>query len=164
MDWLARDERVIFIGQAVGCAGTAMTGTLKDVPERRKIEMPVAEEMQMGASIGLALAGFLPVTIYPRWNFLLLSTNQIVNHLDKLPLMSGYRPKVIVRVGVGSERPLHPGFQHVGNFAASFREMCKTVEIVELDQAADILPAYKRALNGDGSTILVEHGDHYNER
>ena len=74
MDYLARDPRVMFLGQAVACPGTAMTNTLKDVPDSRKLELPVCEELQMGMSTGLALAGLVPVSVFPRWNFLLLAT------------------------------------------------------------------------------------------
>ncbi len=60
----------MFMGQAVEYAGTAMTNTLKDVPKEQLLEMPVFEDTQMGMTLGLALAGFIPVSIYPRWNFL----------------------------------------------------------------------------------------------
>ena len=33
MDFLAKDARTIFLGQAVEYPGTAMTGTLKNVPK-----------------------------------------------------------------------------------------------------------------------------------
>ncbi|MCS7008832.1 MAG: hypothetical protein NZL93_02710, partial [Chthoniobacterales bacterium] len=102
MEWLAQDPRVLFIGQAVEVPGTAMSNTVKDIPTIRRIELPVAEEMQMGMTIGLALQGFVPVSIYPRWNFLLLAVNQLINHLDKISIMSngGYRPKAIIRTGI----------------------------------------------------------------
>ena len=147
MEWLARDPRVMFLGQAVACPGTAMTNTLKNVPRDKLLELPVAEEMQMGMSSGLALAGQVPVSIFPRWNFLLLAVNQVVNHLDKFPLMSngGYRPKVIIRTGIGSVRPLHPQFQHVGDFTDAFRLMCQNIEVIRLEESQDIFPAYKRA-------------------
>ena len=166
MDYLALDPRTVFLGQAVAYPGTAMSGTLANVPLERRIELPVAEELQMGMTTGLALAGFVPVSLYPRWNFLLLATNQLVNHLDKLPLISGYRPKVIIRVGVGSERPLHPQQQHVGDFTDAFRLLCRTVEIVRLHQPDDVMLAYRHALEReDGrSTILVEYSDYFNER
>src|SRR3990167_8033225 len=123
MDMLATDDRVIFLGQAIKFKGTVMSDTLFNVSMDRKIEFPVAEEFQMGASIGLALIGFIPVSIFTRWNFLLLAANQLVNHLDKIPIISGYRPKMIVRVGSGSERPMYPGAQHVGNFTNAFTSM-----------------------------------------
>ena len=168
MEWLARDPRVMFLGQAVACPGTAMTNTLKNVPRDKLLELPVAEEMQMGMSSGLALAGQVPISIFPRWNFLLLAVNQVVNHLDKFPLMSngGYRPKVIIRTGIGSVRPLHPQFQHVGDFTDAFRLMCQNIEVIRLEESQDIFPAYQRALEReDGkSTIVVEYGDYYSEK
>jgi pyruvate/2-oxoglutarate/acetoin dehydrogenase E1 component len=168
MEFLARDEKTIFLGQAVACPGTAMSNTLKNVSCEKLLELPVTEEMQMGMATGMALTGLVPISIYPRWNFLLLSVNQIVNHLDKLPIVSngGYQPKVIIRTGIGSERPLHPQHQHIGDFTEAFRLMCKTIEVIRLDEPADIFPAYKKALEReDGrSTLVVEYGDYYNEK
>ncbi|HTV39935.1 MAG TPA: hypothetical protein VMF08_05135 [Candidatus Sulfotelmatobacter sp.] len=166
MEYLARDPRTMFLGQAVACPGTAMTNTLKNVPRDKLLELPVTEEMQMGMSTGLALNGFVPISVYPRWNFLLLAVNQIVNHLDKLPMISGYRPRVIIRTGIGSERPLHPQHQHVGDFTEAFRLMCRTIEVIRADEPRQIFPAYQKALEReDGrSTIVVEYGDYYNEK
>ncbi len=168
MEWLAQDPRTVFIGQAVEVPGTAMSNTVKDIPLERRIELPVAEEMQMGMTVGLALQGQIPVSIYPRWNFLLLAVNQLVNHLDKLQAISngGYRPKAIIRTGIGSERPLHPQHQHIGDFTDAFRLMCSTVEVIRLDEPEDIFPAYEKALlREDGrSTLLVEWGDFYGEK
>ena len=45
MDFLAKDSRTIFIGQAVEYPGTSMTDTLKNVPKNKLYELPVAEEM-----------------------------------------------------------------------------------------------------------------------
>ena len=168
MDFLARDPRTVFIGQAVAVAGTAMTNTLKDVPRERLIELPVFEEMQMGMTLGMALNGSVPVSIFPRWNFLLCGINQLVNHLDKVQVMSngGYQTKAIIRTGIGSERPLHPQHQHVGDFTSAIRSMCSTIEVIRLDEPADVFPAYEKALlRDDGrSTIVVEYGDYYGEK
>ena len=124
------------------------------------------EETQMGMSIGLALGGLLPVSIYPRFNFLLLAVNQLVNHLDKTPLIShgDMVPKVIIKTMVGSERPLFPGLQHVGNFAEAFKLLLKTVVVEDLQEPEQVYPAYERALERVGSTILIEGGDFYNEK
>jgi len=168
MDYLAEHEKIIFIGQAVEYAGTAMTNTLADVPEEKKREMPVTEEMQMGITTGLALDGWIPVSIYPRWNFLLLAVNQLVNHLDRLPhiLDKSFSPKIIIRTGVGSERPLHPQHQHVGDFTDAFRLIFENIDIIRLEEPEDIFPAYKHALGrSDGrQTLIVEYGDYYNEK
>lgn len=168
MNLLAQHPRVIFLGQAVACPGTAMSNTLVDVAADRLLELPVDEEMQMGMTNGLALAGRIPVSIFPRWNFLLLAMNQLINHLDKFAVMSngGYRPKAIIRTGIGSERPLHPQHQHVGDYTDALRSMCTTIEVVRLEEADQIVPAYTHALERtDGrSTLLVEYGDFYAEK
>jgi len=168
MDFLASHEKTIFIGQAVAYPGTAMTNTLKDVPKQKLYEMPVTEEMQMGVSTGLGIDGWIPINIYPRWNFLLLSVNQLVNHLDRLPHISndGYKPKIIIRTGIGSERPLHPQHQHIGDFTEFFKNILENIEVIRLEEPEDIFPAYKKALNRkDGrQTLLVEYGDYYSEK
>jgi len=168
MTWLGEQPNTFFLGQAVEYPGTAMTGTLKNVSKAKLWEMPVCEDMQLGMSIGMSLNGTIPISIFPRWNFMLLATNQIVNHLDKIPLMADkpYKPKVIIRVGVGSERPLHPQHQHVGDYAKAFELMCPNIEVIHIREPEHALPSYKKAyLREDGlSTILVEFGDFYQEK
>ena len=168
MNYLADNEKTIFIGQAVEVPGTAMTNTLKGINPKKLLELPVAEEMQMGMTLGLALDGNIPISIFPRWNFVLLAMNQLINHLDKVNIMSnnGFKVKTIVRTGIGSQRPLHPQHQHVGDFTDMVRKMCTSIDIIKLNEPEDIFPSYKKALNReDGkSTILVEFGDYHNEK
>jgi pyruvate/2-oxoglutarate/acetoin dehydrogenase E1 component len=161
MTMLAKYPRSIFLGQSVREKGTGMTDSFSAVSREKLLELPVAEDLQLGLSIGLALDGMLPVSVYPRWNFLLLATNQLVLHLDKLPLYSAYKPKVIIRVAVGTDKPLDPGPQHLSDYSAAFRLMLRTVEIVQLKNAAEIVPAYRAAAEDNGSTILVEYPSEY---
>ena len=159
MNHLAEDSRTVFLGQWYGVMPTTLSG----VAANRKIEMPVVEDMQMGISTGMALAGFIPVSCFVRWNFLLLAANQLVNHLDKIEHMSGggYRPKVIIRTCVGSTKPLDSRCQHTSDFTDAFEAILTNVEVVRLDEPEDIFPAYHAALTRDRSTILVEYGNHY---
>lgn len=166
MQMLAEDPRALFIGQAVEYPGTAMSKTLEKVPSAKKIEFPVAEDFQLGASIGLSLAGALPVCVFPRWSFLLLAFNQLVLHLDKLPAYSrgGYRPKVIIRVGVPTEVPLDPGPQHLGDFTNAVESMLDSVHIYRLRTPSDVQSCYLKAFVRHGSTILVEYAELYDEK
>ena len=161
MTMLAEHPRTLFVGQTMRFGGQAMFATLKDVPMDRRIEMPVVEDFQMGFCTGLALKGFIPVSVYPRWDFLLLAANQLVNHLDKLPLMGDFRPKVIIRTGVGPTVPLDAGPQHTQNHTAAFRLILKTVEVLEISTAEEVLPCYKRALACEGSALVIEHLEKY---
>lgn len=167
MEFLGEFDDVVFMGQSVAVAGTAMRNTLLNVDENILIELPVEEDFQMGLSIGMAISGLTPVTIFPRWNFLLLATNQVVNHLDKLKeLTQEQNPgKVIIRTGIGSEKPLFPGPQHTGDFTEAFKLMCPHMNVVRLDSAEMIFEEYEKAYHrSDGvSTLLVEWSDKYND-
>lgn len=162
MNWIGAQDKVMILGQAVCYSGTGCYESITEVPKDKKMEFPVAENFQIGVSTGMAINGIIPVSVVPRWNFLLCATDQIVNHLDKMLLMSDGRcnPKVIIRVAVGSEKPVDPQDQHKGNFADAFRLMCKNIDIVELHNPEDILPAYQNAFANHRSTILVEFPDY----
>tara|TARA_R110000803_G_scaffold45587_4_gene96009 strand:+ start:2865 stop:3401 length:537 start_codon:yes stop_codon:yes gene_type:complete len=164
MSMLADNPKTIFIGQAVEYEGTGLYDSLSHIPKDKRMELPVAEYLQSGLANGMAIEGLIPVSTFPRWNFLLMGTDQIVNHLDKFKSMSNGKltPRVIIRVAVGSEQPVDPQCQHKGNFAEAFRNMTTNTEIIELNEAEDILPAYTKALNREDNvnTILVEFADY----
>ena len=167
MEFLAEDPKTIFIGQSVAYSGNAIFNTLKTIPDSRKIETPVFEETQMGLSIGMAMCGFVPVTCYPRFDFLLCAVNQLVNHLDKMEEMTlgAYTPRVIIRTSIGAKTPLNGGVQHTQDHTEAFRHLLNNVEVVLLENKEDILPAYKRALTREDekSTLIVEFGAYYNQ-
>tara|TARA_B100000965_G_scaffold60547_1_gene46528 strand:+ start:1309 stop:1848 length:540 start_codon:yes stop_codon:yes gene_type:complete len=168
MEWLASKDNTFFIGQAVEVPGTAMFNTLKDIDPKKRLELPVFEDTQMGMSIGMALTGKRIISIFPRWNFLLCATNQLVSHVDKLPIITDNKvtPNLIIRTSVGSQRPLFPGYQHIGNMSDAYRQMLSKVEIIELKEPKDVFKSYQKSYERDDgkSTILVEFGDFYNEK
>ena len=168
MQWVAKQPKTLFLGQTVAGPGTFMYQTLRDIPKDRALEMPVNESFQMQFTIGLALAGYVPISVYPRQNFLLLATADMANMLDKLPAISSrqWAPKVIIRVASGPDSPVHPGHQHVGNYAEAFRKMLSQIEVVELNEPEEVFPAYKYALErpDNKSTLLIEHGNFYNQK
>ena len=168
MEFLGAKKNTIFVGQAVEFPGTAMSNTLKNISKNKLLELPVAEEMQMGITLGLAMDGNVPISIFPRWNFLLYGMNQLVNHVDKYKIMTKQKKtgKVIIRTAVGSERPLHPQYQHIGDYSESIKKMCMNINIVNLNEANEVFTAYKKAFERDDgiSSILVEHGHFYNEK
>ena len=167
MEYLGKFDNTIFIGQSVEVAGTAMRNTLLNIDDNKLVEMPVDEDFQMGLATGMALTGLIPISIFPRWNFLLLATNQIVNHLDKLKeITQSKNPgKVIIRTGIGSVIPLHPGPQHTGDFTEAFKLMCPNLNIVRLDKTSMIFDEYQKAYErSDGvSSLLIEWSDKYND-
>jgi pyruvate/2-oxoglutarate/acetoin dehydrogenase E1 component len=158
MALLAQHPKTLFVGQAVKYDGQRAHATFKDVPIDRRIEMPVCEDFQAGFCTGLALEGYIPLCFFPRWDFALLAANQIVNHLDKIPLLGGFRPKVIIRTAVGASAPLNPGPQHTGDYTEQFRQMLKTMHVWDVvNPTLD----YELAMVASRSVILVERMDKY---
>ncbi len=168
MEYLAKDKRTIFIGQSVRYSGNAIFNTLSTISNSRKIELPVFEDVQMGMSMGLALDGYIPVTCYPRFDFLILAINQLVNHLDKIKYMSEnkMKPRVIIRTSIGSKKPLDGGPQHTQDYTKAFKLMLTEIDVVLLNSKKQIFPAFKKALERKDckSTLLIEHGDYYNKK
>lgn len=162
MKMLADDNRTIFVGQAVEYDGQAMHKTLIHVPMSKRLEMPVIEEFQAGFCIGLALEGYIPICIFPRFDFLICATNQIVNHLDKISLMTDFRPKVILRTSIGATSPLNPGLQHTQNHTDAFKSMLKTVDVFDINQISSTMYQYKMALHSNVSCLMIEDGNLYN--
>lgn len=162
MTALGKRPDTVFLGQAVAYPGTAMYGTLDGVPMEKRVELPVMEDAQLGMAIGMSLAGLLPVCIYPRINFLLLAVNQLVLHLDKLPLYgNGYKPKVIIRTAVAHDKPMDPGVQHLGDYGAALDSMLDTVHVRYLNKPGQVSHEYEMALDNAHSTILIERMELY---
>ena len=88
MKFISRSKKTLFLGQSVSVPGNLIFKTLEGVSEQKKLELPVFEETQLGLSIGLSLQGYIPVSCYPRFDFFILSFNQLVNHLDKMNKIS----------------------------------------------------------------------------
>jgi pyruvate/2-oxoglutarate/acetoin dehydrogenase E1 component len=163
MTMLGEINNAIFLGQSVRYPGNAIYTTLSGVPMDKRVELPVAEDSQLGMSIGLSLAGMIPISIYPRMDFLIIAANQLVNHLDIYNEMSNgqFNPKVIIRTAIGSRIPFDPGLQHGKDLTFALRALLRNIRIVKLEDPAQIMPAYRRALDSSTSTILIEEGDLY---
>ena len=165
MTMLGENPKTIFIGQTVEYTGSNIYGSLEGVPKEKRIELPIIEDTQMGMSIGLSLEGFIPISIFPRFDFFICATNQLVNHLDKTKEMSSgrFKPKVILRTMIGGTTPLYPGVQHCSDYTEAMKYLLKNIDIVSLKIAEDVIPAYKKALESDRSTLIIEEAELYNE-
>ncbi len=124
MTELSYRRQVVFVGDNLAY-GSFMYGTMKGVDKSSVIEMPVAENLMTGIAIGMGLAEYNPVLVFERHDFIWLAMDQLVNHLDKLRLMSEgqFNPVVTIRAIVGNASPLDPGPQHTGDYTKVFEEV-----------------------------------------
>ena len=160
MKEIASVENTIFLGQQV--ASEDFYGTLKDVDMSKRLEMPVAEDMQTGLAIGLSLQGFLPISIYQRMDFLPRTADQIINHLDLLSHLSRNRfePQVVIRTTVGTTNPLDVGVQHSKDLTKMFKGVVG-FEIFNVRTIRDIDEAYSYAIHTKKPSMIVEYQELY---
>jgi pyruvate dehydrogenase E1 component beta subunit len=163
MDMLAQDPLVRFVGYGVRYGGKAM-GTLKNVPESQLIETPVAENLMVGIATGMALKGFRPVVFIERCDFILNAMDAIVNHLEKIKMMSGgqFAPAIILRVVIGNKsKPLFTGETHTQDFSKSLDGMLDMPVYTILNEG-DAPHVYEYAAKGfekGYSTMVFEQKD-----
>ncbi len=119
------------------------------------------EETQMGMTLGIAMTGKTVVSFYPRWDFIILAANQLINHIDKYNLMTGKSANIIIRLGKGSDKPLDPGHQHKGNYLKEFRTLCPYIRFFDLTSKELILDAYRNAYIDGGVSVMVEYPELY---
>ncbi len=138
-----RDPSVFVMGQGVDDP-KAILGTTKGLVDKfgpnRIFDTPLAEDGMTGVAVGAAMAGLRPIHTHIRMDFVMLAMNQLVNHLDKIALLSEgrYNPKVIIRTSVGGKKQLDPGLQHCGDYYHELKTMCKNID-VHYFNCADII-------------------------
>jgi pyruvate/2-oxoglutarate/acetoin dehydrogenase E1 component len=114
---LARDERVFLMGEDVGRYGGSYAvsmGLLKEFGETRIRDTPLSESAFVGAGIGAALNGMLPIVEVMTCNFSLLALDQIVNNAATIRHMSGgqFSIPLVIRMATGAGRQLAAQHSH----------------------------------------------------
>ena len=166
MEWLAEKDDTIFLGQSVLYSGNAIYNTLNTLPPEKMLEVPVFEEVQMGMSTGIALEGLVPISCFPRFDFILRCMDALVNHLDKMEYMTEgiWKPKVIIRTSIGAKFPLDGGIQHTQDYTQMMKDNLTEINVVLLNEPEEIFPTFEDAYQREGSSMIIEWGDYYNEK
>ena len=145
MKYLAKNPKVIFLGQSVAYPGSSIYVSLKNINDKKKIELPVFEETQMGMTLGLALEGYIPISCFPRFDFLILAINQLVNHIDKIDYITDrkFNSRIIIRTMIGSTKPLNAGPQHSQDHTNAIRKIFQNIKIIKLNKNKNIFNLYQ---------------------
>lgn len=154
-------ENSVFIGQQIVYYGNPMSKTIELNDKTKFIETPVFEETQMGMTLGISINNKLVVTFYPRWDFLICASNQLINHVDKFELMTNKKVHIIIRVGKGSDKPLDPGHQHKGNYFNEFKNMAPNITFFDCVDVHTLKNSYEYAIKNKGVYIINEYPELY---
>src|SRR3954453_884702 len=103
---MRRDPRVIIMGEDVGKVGGVFrvtAGLFDEFGDDRVIDTPLSEGGIIGAAIGMALYGLVPIPEIQFADFIFPAYDQIVSELAKYRYRSGgeYPAKMVIRTPVG---------------------------------------------------------------
>jgi 2-oxoisovalerate dehydrogenase E1 component beta subunit len=103
---MRRDEKIVVMGEDVGKVGGVFrvtAGLLDEFGEHRVVDTPLSENGIVGAAVGMALYGMVPVVEIQFADFIWPAYDQIVNELAKYRYRSGgeYPAKLVIRTPVG---------------------------------------------------------------
>jgi pyruvate dehydrogenase E1 component beta subunit len=122
-DEMARDERVIVLGEDVGIDGGVFRATedlIEQFGPERVIDTPLAESAIVGMSVGLAATGLRPVAEIQFMGFVYPAINQLFAHAARLRNRSRGRLSVpmVVRMPYGGG--IHPPEHHSESYESLF--------------------------------------------
>jgi 2-oxoisovalerate dehydrogenase E1 component beta subunit len=120
---MARDGRVIVIGEDVGRKGGvfgATLGLLDEFGDERVIDTPLAESNIVGTAIGAAINGLLPVAEIQFADFIYPAMDQIVSEAARIRYRSngGYGCPIVIRAPYGGG--VHGALYHSQSVEAFF--------------------------------------------
>lgn len=149
----------VFLGENIINSGR-IYGTLNQVPIKKCIEMPVAENLIAGAAVGLAISGYIPICIFQRMDFMLIAADAIINHACLLPKISGgiIRLPIIFRtVKASLNKDFFVGYQHSKDLTHVFEPYMPVYQVPKN------MKAYTWAVENTKPTLIVEDYSKFGE-
>ncbi len=156
---MARDEKVFLFGLDVD-DHKSIQGTTKGLVEKfgahRCFGTPLSEDAMTGLAIGAAMAGYRPIHVHIRMDFMLLAMNQLINMAAKSHYMYNGQVKVplVVRTMIG--RSWGQGAQHSQSLHSLFMHI-PGLKIAAPTNAYDAKGILSAAVRDDNPVILMEH-------
>ncbi|MBB3710480.1 pyruvate dehydrogenase E1 component beta subunit [Limimaricola variabilis] len=156
---LARDERVILMGEDIGVYGGAfqVTGDLVERfgPDRVR-DTPISELGGAGVAVGAALTGLRPIFEFQFSDFATLAMEQIVNQAAKMRYMLGGEASVplVFRMPAGSGTGA--AAQHSQSFEAWFGHV-PGLKVLQPSTPEDAKGLLLAALEDPDPVVVFEH-------
>jgi pyruvate dehydrogenase E1 component beta subunit len=155
---MARDERVMVLGEDVGRSGgvfRATDGLQARFGAERVVDMPVAEAAIVGASIGLATAGLVPVAELQFLGFAYQAYHQLAGQLGRMRSRSNGRYGVQVTVRAPYGGGVRAPELHSDAFESVLAH-CPGVKVVAPGSAADAKGLLATAIRDPDPVLYLE--------
>jgi pyruvate dehydrogenase E1 component beta subunit len=156
---MERDPKVFLFGLDVDdhkAIQGSTAGILEKFGPERIFGTPLSEDAMTGVAIGAAMAGYRPIHVHIRMDFMLLAMNQLINMAAKAHYMYNGAIKVplVVRTQVG--RSWGQGAQHSQALHSMFMHV-PGLKIVAPSTAYDAKGILVSAIRDDNPVIMMEH-------
>ncbi len=160
---MARDERVVFLGEDVGGAGgvfKATVGLLEKFGPKRVKDTPISEQAILGAAMGAAMTGLRPIAEIMFSDFLAVCWDLVANEMAKSRYMSNGQLEcpVVIRTANGAGSRF--GAQHsqsVENWAMAVPGL----KVVAPSTPADAKGLLAAAVRDPDPVVVFEHKSLY---
>jgi pyruvate dehydrogenase E1 component beta subunit len=156
---MARDERVVLLGEDVASGGVfKTTGGLRGrFGPDRVWDTPISEQAIAGAAMGAAMAGLRPVAEIMFADFYATCWDQVANEIAKVRYMTGGQVTVpLVLRGASGSGGLGFGSQH-GQSVENWAMCVPGLKIVSPAGPAEALGLLAGAIRDDDPVLVFEH-------
>jgi len=164
---LARDERVIILGEDIGKHGGAFQATRglydKYGPDRVR-DTPISEAAIGGCTLGAGMAGLRPVGEFQYSDFMTLAMDQIANQAAKIHYMFGghISAPLVYRAPCGSGGRGNAA-QHSQSLESWFMHI-PGLKVVMPSTPFDLIGLLKTSIRDEDPVIFLEHKALYNNK
>ena len=155
---MARDERVMVLGQDIGVNGgvfRATEGLVTAFGSDRVVDMPLAEGVIVGSSVGLAAAGMVPVAEIQFLGFSYQAMHQLVGQVARLRTRSGGRFEAPITIRAPFGGGVRTPELHSESLESQFAN-CPGLKIVAPASAADAKGLLAAAIREPDPVLFLE--------
>jgi pyruvate dehydrogenase E1 component beta subunit len=156
---MARDERVVFIGEDIGTAGgvfKATVGLVEQFGPERVRDTPISEQAILGAAMGAAMTGLRPIAEIMFSDFFAVCWDLVANEIAKSRYMTDGQVSFPLVIRSGNGGGLRFGAQHsqsVENWAMAI----PGIKVVAPSSAEDVIGLLAAAVRDPDPVMFFEH-------
>ena len=160
---MARDERVVFLGEDIAAAGgvfKATVGLLEQFGPRRVRDAPISEQAILGAAMGAAMTGLRPIAEIMFSDFLAVCWDIVANEIAKSRYMTNGQVQVPLVIRTANGAGSRFGAQH-SQSVENWAMMIPGIKVVAPAFPADVKGLIAAAVRDEDPVIVFEQKSLY---
>jgi pyruvate dehydrogenase E1 component beta subunit len=156
---MARDPKVVFLGEDVAAAGgvfKATPGLLERFGPERVRDTPISEQAVLGLAMGAAMTGFRPIAEIMFSDFLAVCWDLIANEIAKARYMSDGQVSLPLVIRTANGGGIHFGAQHSQSLE-NWAMMVPGLKVVAPSNPSDMKGLLAAAIRDPDPVVVFEH-------